>query len=73
MSLPKLNLSHDAQILVAFLSSVGVIGTQVLHAVGGMLPGNWVAIITSVLATVAGIAGFIKRNEPLIDDADKYL
>jgi hypothetical protein len=60
----KLNLSRDAQITVAVLSAIGAVGTTLVHDFGGLLPTGWAAAITSVLAVVAAVAGFIKGVEP---------
>lgn len=66
-------LSHAAQATVAFLSAVAAIGTQILHDAAGFLPNGWTAVITSTLAVVAAIAGFIEKAEPLIGDLDNVV
>lgn len=65
------DLSKDAQAAVAILSAGGAIGAQLLTQLNGILPASWAAVITSVLAVVAGIAGFIEKSEPLIDEFDQ--
>ena len=65
--------SRAAQATVAFLSAVSAIGTSVLHAVSGFLTPDWAAAITSGLAVVAALSGFVQTSEPLIDDLDKYV
>ena len=71
--LPKkqLDLSKQAQALVAFLSAVGAVGTTVLHDTAGFLSPNLAAALSSLLATVAAIAGFVRDAEPFINDLDK--
>lgn len=64
--------SRAAQATVAVLGAVSAVGTQVLHALTGFLPPDWAAIVTSALAVVAAVAGFVQTAEPLIDDFDKY-
>lgn len=64
--------SRAAQATVAFLSAVSAVGTQALHEFAGFLPNDWTAVITSGLAVIAAVAGFVKTAEPLIDDLDKY-
>lgn len=63
------NVSHAVQVVVAILSAVAAVGTQTLTALTGIVPANTAAILTSILATIAAIAGFIQKAEPLIDDA----
>jgi hypothetical protein len=64
--------SKAAQAAVAVLSAVSVVGVSVLHSVSGFLSPDWAAAITSGLAVVAAVAGFIRTAEPIIDDFDKY-
>ena len=64
--------SQAAQGAVAFLSAVGAVGTQLLHTFGHVLSPDQAAAVTSGLAIIAALAGFIKTAEPIIDDFDKY-
>jgi hypothetical protein len=64
--------SKAAQAAVAFLSAVSAVGTQALHTFAGFLSPEWAAAITSGLAVIAAVAGFVRTAEPLIDDLDKY-
>lgn len=64
----NINVSKDAQAAVAFLSVVGAVGTQILHDTSSFLPNTWAAGVTSVLAVIAAVAGFIEKVEPVIDD-----
>ncbi|OIN79362.1 hypothetical protein BMG05_18430 [Mycobacterium malmoense] len=61
-----------AQATVAVLSAVGAAGTVLLHDLAGFLPAGWAAGISSVLAVLAAVAGFIEHEEPVIDDLDQY-
>lgn len=67
------NVSHAVQVVVAVLSAVAAVGTQTLTALTGIIPEHTSAVITSVLATVAAIAGFIEKSEPFIEDAAAQL
>ncbi|PIJ36722.1 hypothetical protein BMW24_003380 [Mycobacterium heckeshornense] len=64
--------SKAAQAVVAILTTVGAVGTTLLHDLGGVLPASWAAAITSGLAVIAGVAGFIRKAEPLIGDLDQF-
>lgn len=61
------NVSHAVQVTVAVLSAAAAAGTQVLTALVGIIPADTAAAITSILATIAAVAGFIQKSEPLID------
>lgn len=62
-------VSHAVQVAVAILSAIAAIGTQTVTALTGVIPTDVAAAVTSVLATIAAIAGFIQKAEPLIEDA----
>ena len=62
------NISHVVQAIVAVLSSVGAIGTQILQDTNGILPDGVAAAVSSLLTVIAAIAGFLKKAEPVIDD-----
>lgn len=64
--------SKAAQATVAFLSAVSAVGTQLLHTCAGFLSPDWAAALTSGLAVIAALAGFVQTAEPLIDDLDKF-
>ncbi|TDH57562.1 hypothetical protein E2F47_01995 [Mycobacterium eburneum] len=64
--------SKAAQAVVAVLSAIGAAGTAILHDTSGVLPPNWATTITSVLAVIAAVSGFLQKAEPLIDDFDKF-
>lgn len=56
------------QATIAVLGVVGAAGTEILHDVSGFLSPGWATGISSVLAVIAGIAGFLQKTEPLIND-----
>jgi hypothetical protein len=60
--------SRAAQATVAVLAATGATGTYALQQFAGILPASWAGAISSVLAVIAGIAGFIKEAEPVIAD-----
>lgn len=62
--------SRVAQAVVAVLASFGAVGATLLAP--GILPDGWSKYAASALTVVAAIAGFIKREEPLIDELDKF-
>ena len=68
----KLSLapSKAAQATVAFLAATGAVGTYALHEFAAFLPGTWAGAISSGLAVIAGVAGFIEKAEPLIGELD---
>jgi hypothetical protein len=62
--------SAAAQAAVAFLGATGAVGTYALHEYAAFLPASWSVAVSSALALVAGVAGFIEKAEPLIADLD---
>ncbi|BBZ09842.1 MULTISPECIES: hypothetical protein [Mycobacterium] len=64
--------SKAAQAAVAVLAATGSVGTYALHEFAGILPETWAGAISSGLAVIAAVAGFIKTAEPLIDDLDQF-
>lgn len=62
------NLSKATQAVIATLSAVGAAGTAILHAWAGFLSPDVSATVTSILAGVAAVAGFLTKAEPIIDD-----
>jgi hypothetical protein len=62
------SLSKTAQAVVATLAAVSSAGTQILHAWAGFLPPNWSIAVSSVLAAIAAVAGFIQKAEPILDE-----
>lgn len=63
----KTTIPHIVQVVIAVLSAVAAIGTQIVHTVGGLLPAGVAAVITSLLTGVAAVAGFLRKEEPEID------
>jgi hypothetical protein len=61
----SINLSQTAQKVVAFLSATGAVGTTLMHTYGNFLPATWAAVVTSGLAVLAAVAGFIQDTEKL--------
>lgn len=60
--------SKAAQAVVAVAAALGAVGAELL--VPGVLPDGWSKYVASALTVIAAVAGFIKREEPLIDQLD---
>ena len=66
-----INIPHTVQFVVAILSAVAAVGTQVLADTHDIVPEGWAAPITSILTSIAAVAGFLKKAEPILGDIDK--
>lgn len=60
--------SKAAQAVIAIAAALGAIGAQLLAP--GVLPEEWAKYVTSALTVIAAIAGFLKREQPVIDELD---
>ncbi|ORV92820.1 hypothetical protein AWC11_07415 [Mycobacterium interjectum] len=62
--------SKAAQAVVAIAAALGAVGTELLAP--GVLPDGWSKYVASALTVIAAIAGFIQREEPLIEGLDQF-
>jgi hypothetical protein len=62
------NVPKALQAAIAVLAVIGSAGTEILQDTTAFLPPGWATAISAGLAVVAGVAGFLKQAEPIIDE-----